>query len=134
MKKEKIIMPAKAVKKAREVLLDRHKEHFIGLYLNARSEVTKIELISLGTVNTGIVHPREVFRPAIVGRSSRIIVLHNHPSGCVEPSKEDIEVTDRLKKAGKILGIELCDHIIFTNDKFKSIIDIEVGDYPIERR
>ena len=131
--KEQILMPAKAVKKARSVMIDKHKENFIGLYLNSRKEVTKVELISLGTINKSIVHPREVFRPALIGRASGIIVLHNHPSGSVEPSEDDIIITNRLKKAGEILGIQLCDHIIFTDQKFKSIIDIEVGDYPLSK-
>ncbi len=129
--KKPIISQKQAIEKAKSVMLDNHKEHFIGLYLNARLEVSKIELISLGTVNTSLVHPREVFRPAIVGRSSGLIVLHNHPSGNVEPSEEDKEVTERLKKAAKILGFILHDHIIFAKDKFKSIIDYSVNDYPI---
>ena len=129
--KKQIISKEQAIEKAKSVMLDNHKEHFIGLYLNARLEVVKVELISLGTVNTSIVHPREVFRPAIVGRSSGLIVLHNHPSGDVSPSEEDINVTSRLKEAAKILGFELHDHIIFSKDKFKSIIDYSVNDYPI---
>ena len=128
--KKQIISQKQAIEKAKSVMLDDHKEHFIGLYLNARLEVVKVELISLGTVDTSIVHPREVFRPAIVGRSSGLIVLHNHPSGDVRPSEEDINVTSRLKEAAKILGFTLHDHIIFSKDKFNSIIDIKVGDYP----
>lgn len=128
--KKQIISQKQAIEKAKSVMLDDHKEHFIGLYLNARLEVVKVELISLGTVDTSIVHPREVFRPAIVGRSSGLIVLHNHPSGDVRPSEEDINVTNRLKEAAKILGFTLHDHIIFSKDKFNSIIDIKVGDYP----
>lgn len=129
--KKQILSQVEAIKKARSVMLDDHREHFIGLYLNARLEVVKVELISLGTVDTSLVHPREVFRPAIVGRSSGLIILHNHPSGNVEPSEEDKEVTERLKKAAKLLGFILHDHIIFAKDKFKSIIDHSVNDYPI---
>ena len=128
--KKQIISADDAVKKAKSVLIDNHKEHFIGLYLNSRQNVVKVELISLGTIDTSIVHPREVFRPAIVGRSSGLIVLHNHPSGDVRPSEDDINVTSRLKEAAKILGFTLHNHIIFSKDKFKSIININVGDYP----
>ena len=130
--KKQILSQVEAIKKARSVMLDNHREHFIGLYLNARLEVVKVELISLGTVDTSLVHPREVFRPAIVGRSSGLIILHNHPSGDVRPSKEDINVTSRLKEAAKILGFNLHDHIIFSGEKFNSIINIKVGDYPIK--
>ncbi len=129
--KKQILSQVEAIKKAKSVMIDDHKEHFIGLYLNARLEVVKVELISLGTVDTSLVHPREVFRPAIVGRFSGLIVLHNHPSGNVEPSVEDINVTSRLKEAAKILGFILHDHIIFSGEKFKSIIDHSVNDYPI---
>lgn len=120
--KKQVLSQIEAVKKARSVMLDNHKEHFIGLYLNLRLNVTKVELISLGTIDTSLVHPREVFRPAIVSRSSGLIVLHNHPSGNVEPSEEDREVTERLKKAAELLGFVLHDHIIFSKDKHKSIM------------
>lgn len=127
--KKQITLPAQAVEKARSVMLDNHREHVIGLYLNPRGNVVKVELISLGTVNMSIVHPREVFRSAIVGRATAVILLHNHPSGSVEPSADDIEVTKRLKQASQILGIELRDHIIFSSDKFESIIDKTTRDY-----
>ena len=116
MKKE-ILKPITAVKQAKALVVDDYKEHFIGIYLNARNIPTKIELISMGTLNASIVHPREVFSPAIVNHASQVIVLHNHPSENVKPSVDDIEITERLVKAGKILGIELIDHIIFTKGK-----------------
>ena len=119
--KNQIILPWQAVEKAKSVMLDQHREHVVGLYLNARLNVIKVELISLGTINTSIVHPREVFRPALVGRAAGMILLHNHPSGDVEPSEDDLKITDRLKKVGEILGIELYDHIIFSGDKFASL-------------
>ena len=91
---------------------DRMKEHFWGVYLDARNIITRIELIHLGTLNANLVHPRETFRPAIIASSASLIVLHNHPSDDVEPSEDDLNVTKRLEEAGKILGIELIDHII----------------------
>ncbi|MCK4636174.1 MAG: JAB domain-containing protein [Candidatus Moranbacteria bacterium] len=102
-------------------MLDNHREHFIGLYLNTHLKVIKVELISLGTINTCIVHPREVFRPAIVGRSAGLIVLHNHPSNDIEPSEDDMKVTRRLKEVGEIMQMPLYDHIIFSGDKFVSM-------------
>jgi len=109
--------PKDAVKVAKTLITDWKKEHFIGLYLNARLELEKTELISLGSVNANLVHPRETFKPALINSASSIIVLHNHPSGDPEPSEDDLTITKRLVEAGKILGIELNDHIIFTEKK-----------------
>jgi len=88
------------------------KEHFWALHLNTRNIITCVELVSLGTVNSSLVHPREVFRRAICEGSSAIIIAHNHPSGYCEPSYQDIELTQRLLEAGVILGIDLLDHLI----------------------
>lgn len=95
--------------------VDRDKEHFIAILLNTRSKIKNIEIISIGIVNACLIHPREVFKRAILEASSQIIIAHNHPSGDCEPSKEDIEITERLKDAGKIIGIELLDHIVFSS-------------------
>ncbi len=92
------------------------KEHFVALYLNARNELIHREDISIGTVNASIVHPRDVFAPALEHNATAVIVAHNHPSGSVEPSPEDREVTIRLKDAGKLLGITLVEHIVVTKD------------------
>ncbi|MFH0892785.1 MAG: JAB domain-containing protein [Candidatus Falkowbacteria bacterium] len=106
-----------AVRLAKKLILDKHKEHFIAIYLNARNDAIKTELVSLGTLNASIVHPREVFRPAIKYRACTIIVLHNHPSGDVSPSESDLELTKRLKNAGQLLGIEVLDHVVFCAGK-----------------
>lgn len=90
------------------------KEHFVALYLNARNELVYRETISIGTVNASIVHPRDVFAPAIAHNTTGVIVAHNHPSGNPTPSPEDEAVTLRLKEAGNLLGIKLIDHIILT--------------------
>lgn len=97
------------------------KEHLRGLYLNSRNHIIRDEVISIGTINTNIVHPREVFRPAIESNASAIVLAHNHPSQEVTPSSEDIEITKQIIQAGKILGISLLDHIIITKDEFVSI-------------
>ena len=98
------------------------KEHFVVLYLNARNQLVCKETISVGTLNASLVHPREVFYPAIEHLAASIIIAHNHPSGETEPSEADIMLTGRLKDAGKLLGIEVADHIIITNLDFKSIL------------
>lgn len=97
------------------------KEHFIVLYLNARNQLIHKEIISVGTINASLVHPREVFKPAIDHLAAGIIVAHNHPSGGTDPSAGDLEVTKRLEEAGKLLGIEMTDHIIVTRNDFLSI-------------
>jgi len=96
------------------------QEHFIVCYLDGASHIIENRIITIGTLNQSLVHPREVFAPAIEKRAASIIVAHNHPSGILKASPEDINVTKRLKEAGKILGIELLDHIILVEDGFLS--------------
>lgn len=88
------------------------KEHFIGIYLDSRKNIVKEEIISIGSLDSSVVHPREIFRPAIEESAAALILVHNHPSGDPEPSEEDIEVTKQLSAAGELLGIELLDHVI----------------------
>ena len=97
------------------------KEHFIALFLNARNQLIHKETISIGTLNASLIHPREVFEPAVKNLAAQIIVAHNHPSNNPEPSEDDLEITMRLKEAGKILGIEIVDHIIVTKNSFISL-------------
>lgn len=113
---DKIVTPEIAVEKATALIMDWHKEHVIGIYLNTRYVPTKIELISLGGVDKSYAHPREIFRPALVNHAVKLIVLHNHPSGEPDPSDADLKLAERLKKAGEFLQIPLVDFIIFTED------------------
>ena len=99
---------------------DREKEHFWVLMLDARNRIKSLDLVSLGTVNRSLVHPREVFRRAIAVGCSSIILAHNHPSDISEPSVEDIAITERLVEAGKILSIDVIDHIITTGEDYYS--------------
>lgn len=111
-------------KDAYDYLYDMHnlpKEHLRGLYLNSHNRIVRDEVISIGTINANIVHPREVFRPAIEYGAVAIVLAHNHPSGNTEPSDQDREITDQLIKAGKIMGINILDHVIITKDSFTSI-------------
>jgi len=98
------------------------KESFRGLYLNSRYKLIHSETISIGTLDASIIHPREVFRPAIEHGASAIIVAHNHPSGILKATKEDLVVTQKLQEAGDLLGIELLDHLIISKNKFISLI------------
>jgi len=97
------------------------KEHLRGLYLNTHHRVIHDEVISIGTINSNLIHPREVFKPAIEYGAVAVILAHNHPSGIATPSHADIEVTKQLVTAGKIIGINLLDHVIITKDGFTSI-------------
>ena len=88
------------------------RENFIVLLLNARHEVMCVETISVGNLNASIVHPREVFRSALLESAASIVLVHNHPSGDPEPSEEDLAITKRLVEAGNLLGIGVLDHVI----------------------
>jgi DNA repair protein RadC len=97
------------------------KEHFIAFYLDVRNRVIKRETISLGTLNASLVHPREVFEPAVRLTAASIILTHNHPSGLSTPSDEDLKLTMRLVKVGEILGIKITDHIIVCEKEYTSM-------------
>lgn len=88
------------------------REHFVVVLLNARHEVMRIETVSIGSLNASIVHPREVFKPAVVESAASIVLVHNHPSGDPEPSEEDLSITKRLVEVGELLGIGVLDHVI----------------------
>lgn len=96
------------------------KEHFVVFFLDARNQEIKREIISIGSLNTNLVHPREVFEPAVRYSVAQIIVAHNHPSGDTIPSQEDLVITKQLVDAGKLLGIELKDHVIVSKTNFFS--------------
>ncbi|CAH0132506.1 DNA integrity scanning protein DisA [Peribacillus sp. Bi96] len=97
------------------------QEHFVCLYLNTKNQVLQKTTVFIGSLNASIVHPREVFKEAFKRSAASIICLHNHPSGDPSPSREDIEVTKRLVECGKIIGIEVLDHIIIGEHKYISL-------------
>ncbi|WP_370872819.1 RadC family protein [Robertmurraya andreesenii] len=97
------------------------QEHFVCLYLNTKNQVLHKKTVFIGSLNASIVHPREVFKEALRRSAASVICFHNHPSGDPAPSREDIEVTKRLVESGKILGIELLDHVIIGENKFVSL-------------
>ena len=98
-----------------------NQEHFVALFLNTKNEVIHHQTIFIGSLNTSVVHPREVFREAVKRSAASIICVHNHPSGDPTPSQEDIHVTRRLVDAGKMIGITILDHIIIGDRKFVSL-------------
>jgi DNA repair protein RadC len=97
-----------------------NREHFVGIYLNTRNQVLRREVISIGSLNASIVHPREVFTPAIAVSAASLVLAHNHPSGDPTPSEEDLAITHRLVDAGRLLGIEVLDHVIVCRDAYAS--------------
>ena len=101
--------------------VSKRQEHFIVVTLNGSHAVINVRVVSIGLVNRTVVHPREIFYPAVQDNAVSIIVAHNHPSGNLEPSKEVIEITDKVKKAGEIMGIQLLDHLIISKNGLFSL-------------
>lgn len=104
-------------------LSDRRQEHFLCVSLNGANEVIAVRTVSVGLVNRALVHPREVYADPITDRASAVIVAHNHPSGNLAPSQDDLEVTRQLKEAGDTLGIKLLDHLIFNEITYHSMLE-----------
>ncbi len=105
------------------LLRDEVKEKFYVICLNTANKIIKYELISVGSLNSSVVHPREVFKVAIENNSANIILLHNHPSGNQEPSNEDISLTRKMVEAGKLMEIQVFDHIIIAGNKYTSLVE-----------
>ena len=116
-----IIRTAKEVYEHTKDMHGLSKEYLRGIYLNSHYKVIHDEVISIGTLDSSIVHPREEFRPAIEYAAAAVILVHNHPSGNIDPSEADVSITEQLIQAGTTLGIDLIDHIVVTKDSYKSI-------------
>lgn len=119
-KKSALILSPKDVWNELKDIRDHKKEHFVIFFLDSRNQEIKREIISIGSLNANLVHPREVFEPAVRHLCAQIIIAHNHPSGDPTPSEDDLVITKRLVEAGKILGIEILDHIIISKSAFFS--------------
>lgn len=117
----KIDSPKDGAELGKRFLQDLDREQLIVCCLDTKNQPTAINVVSVGSLNTSIVHPREVFKLAILSNSASIILFHNHPSGDPEPSKEDISISERIKESGIILGIKLIDHIIIGNNSYCSL-------------
>ena len=113
--------PNDAYEMIREQLKDLDREQFIIACLNTKNEPTNISVVAVGTLNKAIVHPREVFKTAILSNAASIMAFHNHPSGETTPSQQDIQLTNRLYEAGELLGIKLLDHLIIGDGTFTSL-------------
>ena len=111
--------PEKAVEQLTDIR-DKKQEHFVVMTLDGANRLIAKRIVTIGTLNASLVHPREVFADAITDRAASIIVAHNHPSGSLETSQDDINLTDRLKEAGKLIGIELIDSLIVSKNGYKS--------------
>ncbi len=112
--------PARALEYVPPEVRAAKKEHLLAFYLNARSQLVHMETVSVGTLSASLVHPREVFAPAIAHAAAALIVCHNHPSGDTTPSAEDRDATRRLSRAGELLGVPLLDHLIVSERGFFS--------------
>jgi DNA repair protein RadC len=112
--------PESVVRAIRASIKDKAKEHFKLILLNPRNKIIGISTISIGTLNASLVHPREVFKDAITHSAASVVLAHNHPSGDPEPSEDDLKITKKLVDSGKILGIEVLDHIIIGKNNFCS--------------
>lgn len=107
----------------KDIIGDKKQEYFYCIYLDNNKKIIKDKLLFIGTINYSIVHPREVFKEAYLLSASSIICVHNHPSGNLEPSNEDINLTNRLKEIGNLLGINVIDHVIITYDSYYSFYE-----------
>ena len=116
-----ISSPNDAYEMIREQLEGLDREQFIIACLNTKNEPTNISVVSVGSLNKAIVHPREVFKTAILSNAASIMAFHNHPSGDTDPSQQDIQLTNRLYEAGELLGIKLLDHLIIGDGTFTSL-------------
>lgn len=122
-KQSVLLLSPKDVWEELKDIRDNKKEHFVIFFLDARNQEIKREIISIGSLNANLVHPREVFEPAVRYLAAQIIIAHNHPSGDPEPSEDDLVITKQLVDAGKLLGIELKDHVIVSNETFFSFTE-----------
>jgi len=112
-----------AYEAVRDWFLDKDREEFVVIMLNVKNKIIGISSISVGSLTSSLVHPREVFKPLILHNAAAVILSHNHPSGDPTPSQDDINITSRLKEIGEIMGIKILDHIIVGDGKFISFLD-----------
>ena len=115
-----LLIEPQQVYKELKYLSTLKKEHFVVLFLDSRHQVIKKELVAIGTISESLIHPREVFEPAVRNLASQIIVAHNHPSGGLDPSANDISLTKKLTVAGEVLGIAVLDHVIISSKGYFS--------------
>ncbi len=120
-KKPLLKTPENAIELIRSSLKGKKKEHFLAILLDTRSRLIKVSQVSIGNLDSSIVHPREAFREAVSVSAASVILAHNHPSGDNTPSEDDIKLSRRLVEAGQLIGIEVLDHIIITDNSYLSL-------------
>lgn len=118
---KQICDPADAVGVFRDLLEDEDREHMVAMFLSSKHRPNAIMTVSVGSLSSCNVHPREVFKAGILSNAAAIILAHNHPSGDPTPSREDVEVTKRLARAGEIVGIEVLDHVVIGEGNYVSM-------------
>jgi DNA repair protein RadC len=123
----RITMPEQAAQAFCGLIGNADRECFVALLLDGKNRIVALHLVSQGSLNQSLVHPRETFKSAILSNSAAIILAHNHPTGDLTPSSEDIAITRRLKEAGELLGIKVLDHIIVDTDTGNSMSFVETG-------
>jgi DNA repair protein RadC len=119
--KRAIRSPEDALQEVKAKLKGKKKEHFLAILLDTRNQVIGIAPISVGSLDSSVVHPREVFREALAASAASVIFVHNHPSGDPSPSEDDIKLTQRLVEAGKIMGVEVLDHVVVADSAYASL-------------
>lgn len=124
---DRVTMPQQAAQAFCGLVGNPDREYFVALLLDGKNRITALHLVSQGSLNQSIVHPRETFKAAILANSAAVILAHNHPTGDLTPSSEDIAITRRLKEAGDLLGIRVLDHIIVDTDNGDSRSFSEMG-------
>lgn len=118
----KVIKSENIFDNIKKINIDGSKENFIVITCNVKRELINAYVVTVGLVDCSLIHPRECFRCAIKDNASFIIIAHNHPSGCLKPSGNDIDITNKLIQAGKIIDIEITDSIIFNKTEYHSIL------------
>jgi len=119
--KRAVRSPEDALKEVKARLKGRKKEHFLTILLDTRNQVIGIAPISIGSLDSSVVHPREVYKEALAASAASVIFVHNHPSGDASPSEDDIKLTHRLVEAGKIMGVDVLDHVVVADSSYVSL-------------
>lgn len=120
---QRLTAPAQAAEAFRALLPDIDREYFVAFILDGKNRIVSCNIVSVGSLNQSIVHPREVFKTAILANGAAVLLAHNHPTGDTTPSSEDIKITRRLKEAGDVLGIKVLDHIIVGDNSYLSFTE-----------
>jgi len=115
-----ISQPEDVAKIGFKLLNKADREMFLVICLNVKNQINSVQVASMGTLGSTIIHPREIFKVAIMSNAASVALIHNHPSGNTEPSRDDINITQRLIEAGELLGIRVLDHVIVADDRFYS--------------